>query len=63
MKHVTRYLVLMLAAATLVLSACRGDDKAATATNATAAADSDSGGSRKGDFGPPQGKPIDAVLT
>ena len=57
MKHATRYLFLILIAATLTLSACRGDDKPA----ATAAADS--GGSRNGDFGPPQGKPIDAILT
>ncbi|MEO8366459.1 MAG: copper-containing nitrite reductase [Pseudoxanthomonas sp.] len=61
MKHATRYLILLFAAATLTLSACRGDDKAATPTAAAPAADS--GGSRKGDFGPPQGKPIDAILT
>ena len=59
MKHATRYLLLILAAAALTLSACRGDDK--PAASATSAADS--GGSRKGDFGPPQGKPIDAILT
>lgn len=57
MKHVTRYLVLFLAAAVLTLSACRGDDKPAASVTA------DSGGSRKGDFGPPQGKPVDAILT
>ena len=60
MKHVTRYLILMLAAATLTLSACRGEDKS-DAPAGTAAADT--GGSRKGDFGPPQGEPVDAVLT
>ena len=37
-------------------------DAAAAATAATAAA-SDTGGSRKGDFGPPQGEPVKAVLT
>ncbi|KAF1716234.1 nitrite reductase, copper-containing [Pseudoxanthomonas yeongjuensis] len=60
MKHATRYLVLILAAAALTLSACRGDDKPA---ESAASAASDSGGSRKGDFGPPQGKPVDAILT
>ena len=59
MKHATRYLLLVLIAATLTLSACRGDDKPA----ASAASAADSGGSRKGDFGPPQGQPIDAILT
>ena len=59
MKHATRYLLLSLIAATLTLSACRGEDKPATAT----AAATDTGGSRKGDFGPPQGKPVDAILT
>ncbi len=57
-RNVIRYLVLILVAATLALSACRGDDEAAT-TASTA----DTGGSRKRDFGPPQGQPIDAVLT
>ncbi len=59
MKHATHYLLLSLIAATLTLSACRGEDKPATAT----ASATETGGSRKGDFGPPQGKPIDAVLT
>ncbi|NDK37425.1 nitrite reductase, copper-containing [Pseudoxanthomonas gei] len=58
MKHASRYLALVLAATVLTLSACRGDDKPATTTAST-----DSGGSRKGDFGPPQGKPVDAILT
>ena len=59
MKH-ARYLVLVLAAAALTLSACRVDDKPAASA---ASAATDSGGSRKGDFGPPQGKPVDAILT
>ena len=59
MKHATHYLLLVLIAATLALSACRGDDKPATST----AAATDTGGSRKGDFGPPQGEPVDAILT
>ena len=59
MKHATRHLLLILIAATLTLSACRGDDKPATSVASAA----DSGGSRNGDFGPPQGKPIAAILT
>ncbi len=42
------------------------DDKpvtTVTAKPATAATEADTGGSRKGDFGPPQGEPIKAILT
>jgi nitrite reductase (NO-forming) len=60
MKHATRYLVLILAAAALALSACSGGDKPVASATSNAA---DSGGSSKGDFGPPQGKPVDAILT
>ncbi len=56
----TRTLVILLVAAAVALSACTGKSNApATGTAATA----DTGGSRKGDFGPPQGEPIHAVLT
>src|SRR5512134_118887 len=55
----TRNLVILLAAAAFALSACTGKSNAPM-TGASAA---DTGGSRKGDFGPPQGEPIHAVLT
>ena len=45
---------------TLVLAGCSGDDTPKpVATTAT----SEAGGALKGDFGPPQGEPINAVLT
>jgi nitrite reductase (NO-forming) len=66
MRHVTRVLTLAMAIA-LALSACGGDkaegDKDVKGEKATAASDGETGGSRKGDFGPPQGEPIKAVLT
>jgi len=62
MKTVTgsfRCLILAAGMAALALAGCRGEPDATTAPATTA----DSGGSKKGDFGPPQGQPIDAVLT
>ena len=56
----TRNLVILLAAAAFALSACTGKSNAPTTGAASAA---DTGGSRKGDFGPPQGEPVHAVLT
>ncbi len=54
--------------AALALAGCNRQDAAAPAAKpdaaaTAAAAASDTGGSRKGDFGPPQGEPIKAVLT
>lgn len=49
-------------AAVLGLAACDGGNKAAT-TPPPASASADTGGSAHGDFGPPQGEPIKAVLT
>jgi nitrite reductase (NO-forming) len=60
MRYVTRTLA-SAAALALVLAACggRGDaDKTAAKPDAT-----DTGGSAKGDFGPPQGADVKAVLT
>jgi len=54
-----RVLVLTTCAALLTLTGCIKDNPPAATTAATA----DTGGSRKGDFGPPQGEPIHAVLT
>ncbi|HEV8332760.1 MAG TPA: copper-containing nitrite reductase [Steroidobacteraceae bacterium] len=56
----TRDLAILLGAAALALSAC-SDQTSAPVKPAAAAADT--GGSLKGDFGPPQGEPIHAVLT
>ena len=62
MTKLHRLLALSLVLA-LALPACRGTSDAdkADATSATAA--QDTGGSAKGDFGPPQGEPVEAVLT
>ena len=46
-------------AAALALAGCKANNDG-TAASGT---ESDTGGSRKGDFGPPQGEPIKAVLT
>ena len=56
---------LLCLSAALALAGCNSRDAAAPAAKpeAVAATASESGGSRKGDFGPPQGEPIKAVLT
>ena len=46
----------------LGLSGCQGN-ASSQAQTATPAAPADTGGSLKGDFGPPQGEPIEAILT
>ncbi len=51
-----KLLAVLFCAAALSLGAC-------TQQKAPAARAADTGGSRKGDFGPPQGEPINAVLT
>jgi dissimilatory nitrite reductase (NO-forming), copper type apoprotein len=55
-----RALVLLTGCAALALGACTND---APISAVQASLPSDTGGSRKGDFGPPQGEPIKAVLT
>src|SRR5688572_1187232 len=62
MKRVARPMFLAIAAIALALPACRSDDQPPAANTASSTTD-DTGGSRKGDFGPPQGEPIKAVLT
>ncbi len=61
--HVAHLLLCLTAA--LALAGCDRRDTAAPAAKpeAVAAATSEAGGSLKGDFGPPQGEPIKAVLT
>jgi nitrite reductase (NO-forming) len=63
--HVPRHTQALALAITLGLglAGCGGGKPAGTDTAATAAAPTDTGGSRAGDFGPPQGEPIKAVLT
>ena len=57
-------IALTLMIATLALAACgRSDNPASPAAVAQPATPADTGGSAKGDFGPPQGEPIKAVLT
>ena len=62
MKHITLGLLVVAA---LALAACDGNTggKNSAAGNATASTSGETGGSLKGDFGPPQGEPINAVLT
>ncbi len=56
--------LLTLALAAFMLSACSGGgDPTANAAGIAASTKADTGGSAKGDFGPPQGEPIHAVLT
>jgi nitrite reductase (NO-forming) len=62
MKRALQLLTLCLVMA-FALSACGGGDPATHSQVAAGPVESDTGGSRKGDFGPPQGKPIDAILT
>lgn len=63
MRRSSRNLVIATAVAiALALPGCRDAGDAETSTEKAAASD-DTGGSAKGDFGPPQGQPVDAVLT
>jgi nitrite reductase (NO-forming) len=57
-----KLLIRSLGAALLIALAFSACDRAEPAATSAATA-GDSGGSAKGDFGPPQGKPVDAVLT
>src|SRR5688572_9839578 len=61
MKVVTLSRSLFLAAAFAAFAMAGCSDKPDEAASTPQA--SDSGGSRKGDFGPSQGKPVDAILT
>ena len=61
-RSLTTLCLSMLMSALLLFAGCNPRDATAPVAQADSAA-SDSGGSRKGDFGPPQGEPIKAVLT
>jgi nitrite reductase (NO-forming) len=59
MKHLV--VPLIIAAALLNLPGCKSEKQGET--GATPSASSDTGGSAAGDFGPPQGEPIKAILA
>ncbi|MFM9887456.1 MAG: copper-containing nitrite reductase [Burkholderiales bacterium] len=59
MNRLSHYVLVALAA--IALGGCSRSDQTPTATLATTTPDT--GGSARGDFGPPQGEPIKAVLT
>jgi len=54
----TKNTIAMLMAAALLLTACGKSEQAAPVTTVAG-----TGGSRQGDFGPPQGEPVNAILT
>ena len=56
-------LVALSLAIAFSLPACRGNTDADKADAKVTASAEDTGGSAKGDFGPPQGEPVEAVLT
>jgi nitrite reductase (NO-forming) len=61
MRPANRNALIALALATLVaVAGCRGNAPEDSPAKPVA---TDSGGSLKGDFGPPQGPPVDAILT
>src|SRR5690606_9384087 len=66
-RSTTIHVVLFVLATALAVTGCRQADaptpSTPTATATATATGADTGGSRKGDFGPPQGEPIKAVLT
>lgn len=57
------YRIIAVATALLVLGACSGKSPSASSLNAQAAPAAAADPADPGDFGPPQGKPIHAVLT
>ena len=61
-RSLTTLCLTTLMSALLLFAGCNARNATTTVAQADSAA-SDSGGSRKGDFGPPQGEPIKAVLT
>ncbi len=63
MKPLSRHIVIATAIAMLALTGCRQDADVDSAKSRPAAATTETGGSLKGDFGPPQGEPVNAILT
>jgi nitrite reductase (NO-forming) len=47
----------------LLLAGCRATEADTAAPVAAATPEADTGGSKRGDFGPPQGEPVEAILT
>ena len=63
MRLAWRHLLIAIAITVLILPGCRRGGDEGSGDAKIAAAQADTGGSLKGDFGPPQGKPVNAVLT
>ena len=63
MNHVLKPMLLAIAFGALALAGCDRRQDDAKATAAAAAAPADTGGSLRGDFGPPEGPDVQAVLT
>ncbi len=63
MRSTSIHVLCAAAIALLALSGCRGDQADTAADAARAAVTNGTGGSLKGDFGPPQGQPVNAILT
>jgi len=61
MRHITQALALAAALSLVLLPGCKGNDDATKVADKPATGDTSA--ARKGDFGPPQGEPIKAVLT
>lgn len=56
--------LIALALSALLIGACSSETQSPTANaGPTASVKADTGGSAKGDFGPPQGEPVHAILT
>ncbi|HET9034427.1 MAG TPA: copper-containing nitrite reductase [Dokdonella sp.] len=55
--------MIAIALSALLLGACSSETQAPSKTALAASEKVDTGGSAKGDFGPPQGEPIHAILT
>ncbi len=58
-----RYAITGIVLSTLLLVACAPDNTASAPKGLQAAVNNDTGGSAKGDLGPPQGEPVHAILT
>lgn len=58
-----RYGITGIVLSTLLLAACAPDNTASAPKGLQAAVNNDTGGSAKGDLGPPQGEPVHAILT